>query len=302
MVPEIRRFGKWLRRKNPQATTQVHYVSDLKLFFAWARKPTPAITLRDVDAYIEHAQGQGHAVATVNRRLAALRSFYHFLAIESDDAPANPVLPKRHFIRQGRRLPRDVEDADVEKLFAAIASPRDRAMFLLMVRCGLRVGEVRYLSLGDLYLQPTPGSLPRLWLRGKNGTERIAYLSAQALEAVLAWLAVRPAAKDQALFLNRFGHRLTVTGIQDRLACYCRRAGVWITCHQLRHTFGRHMVEARMPVTSLQRLLGHARIRTTQVYMHISDRQVQADYEAAMEQIGRRFAASGDPLPEGNGR
>jgi site-specific recombinase XerC len=113
------------------------------------------------------------------------------------------------------------------------------------------------------------------------------------LDAQLAWLAVRPAAEDQALFLNRFGHRFTVTGIQDRLAHYCRQAGVWITCHQLRHTFGRHMVEGRMPVTSLQRLLGHARIRTTQVYMHISDRQVQADYEAAMVQVGRRFAPEG---------
>jgi site-specific recombinase XerD len=293
MVPEVRRFGKWLRRKNPHSTTQVHYLNDLKLFFAWADKPPPAITLRDVDAYIEHAQGQGHAVATVNRRLAALRSFYHFLAVESDDAPANPVLPKRHFIRQGRRLPRDVEDADVDKLFAVITPARDRAMFLLMVRCGLRVGEVRNLSLGDLYLQPIPGSLPRLWLHGKNGSQRVAYLSAQTLDALLAWLAVRPAAEDQALFLNRFGQRFTVTGIQDRLAHYCRQAGVWITCHQLRHTFGRHMVEGRMPVTSLQRLLGHARIRTTQVYMHISDRQVQADYEAAMVQVGRRFAPEG---------
>jgi site-specific recombinase XerD len=181
MVPEVQRFGKWLRRRSPHATTQIHYLSDLKLFFAWADKPPQAITLRDVDAYIEYAQAQGHAVATVNRRLAAIRTFYHFLAIESDDAPANPVLPKRHFIRQGQRLPRDVEDADVEKLFAAITSLRDKAMFLLMVRCGLRVGEVRNLSLDDLYLQPTPGSpsaslrtsLPRLWLHGKNNSESL---------------------------------------------------------------------------------------------------------------------------------
>jgi site-specific recombinase XerD len=290
MLPEVQRFGKWLRRKNPQATTQVHYLSDLNHFFAWAAKPPQAITLREIDAYIEHAQGQGHAVATVNRRLAAIRTFYHFLAVESDDAPANPILPKRHFIHQGQRLPRDVQDADIERLFAAITSPRDRAMFLFMVRCGLRVGEVRNLSLADLYLQPTPGSLPRLWLHGKNGSERVAYLSAQALDALRDWLAVRPVVEDQALFLNRFGRRFTVTGIQDRLAHYCHQAGVWITCHQLRHTFGRHMVEARMPVTSLQRLLGHARIRTTQVYLHISDQQVQADYKAAMEQVSQRLA------------
>jgi len=297
MIPEIERFHKWLRRKSPHTVTHIHYTSDLKLFFAWADKPPTEVTLRDVDAYIEHCQTElGHAIATVNRRLAALRSFYHFLDIEADLAPPNPVLPKRHFIRQGRRLPRDVQDTDIEQLFAVIHSWRDRAIFLLMLRCGLRVGEARNLSLNDLYLQPTPGSLPRLWLRGKNGSQRVAYLSHQALTALNAWLDVRPDVEDAALFVNRFGGRLSVTGIQGRLAHYCRQANVWVTCHQLRHTFARHLVEAGMPVTSIQKLLGHVRLRTTQLYLHISDRQVQADYEAAMTEIDRRL------LPEGGGR
>lgn len=102
--------------------------------------------------------------------MAALSSFFRFLAVESADAPRNPVIPKRHFIRQGTRLPRDIPDPALEKLFAVITGPRDRAMFLLMLRCGLRVGEVRSLSLPDLYLEPSFGSLPRLWLHGvSNG-------------------------------------------------------------------------------------------------------------------------------------
>jgi site-specific recombinase XerD len=121
----------------------------------------------------------------------------------------------------------------------------------------------------------------------------VAYLSGQALAALQKWLAVRSDVQDSAVFLNRFGGRLTVTGIQDRLAHYCRQADVWITCHQLRHTFARHLVEAGMPVTSIQRLLGHVRLRTTEVYLHISDRQVQADYEAAMAQIGQRLSVNG---------
>jgi len=293
MIPEIARFGKWLRRRSPHATTPIHYVNDLELFFAWASKPPSAITIQDVDAYVEHCQAHGHATATINRRLAALRSFYHFLAVESEAAPANPVLPKRHFVRQGRRLPRDVQDADLARLFAGITDVRDRAMFLLMLRCGLRVGEVRNLELGDLYLQPAPGSLPRLWLHGKGDAQRVAYLSPQARRALLDWLAVRPASDDPAVFLNRFGARLTVTGIQARLAGYCDQAGLWITCHQLRHTFARHLVEAGVPVTSLQRLLGHARVRTTEAYLHVSDRQVQADYEAAMAQVSQRLVLEG---------
>jgi hypothetical protein len=129
-------------------------------------------------------------VATVNRRLAAIRTFYHFLQTETGDAPPNPVLPRRHVIRQGRRLPRDAKDADIERLFAAITSSRDQAVFLLMLRCGLRVGEVRNLSLDDLCLGP-------LQRRGSG-----------------------------AIFLNRLSCCLTVSDIQDGLASYCREAGV----------------------------------------------------------------------------
>ena len=202
-----------------------------------------------------------------------------------EHARVNPVRPKRHFIRQGQRLPRDVQDKDLEQLFAAIESERDRAMFLLMLRCGLRVGEVRNLALDDLYLYSIPGSLPRLWLRGKGDKERVVYLSSQALAALEAWLELRRDGNDRAVFVNRSGKRLTVTGIQLQLAAYCQRAGVWVTCHQFRHTFGRHMIEARVPVTTIQKLMGHAHLRTTEVYLHISDGQVQADYEAAMEQV-----------------
>ncbi len=293
MLPEITSFQKWLRLKAPYASTHIHYASDLRIFFTWLPKQPAKVTLRDVDAFIEHCQKNGHAVATINRRLAALRSFYHYLIMMDEDAPGNPVRPKRHFIRQGQRLPRDVQDNDLERLFATIKSPRDRAMFLLMLRCGLRVGEVRNLSMYDLYLHSIPSSLPRLWLQGKGGAERVVYLSTQALVSLQTWLEIRPHTNDQAVFLNRFGKRMTVTGIQDRLAKYSRQAGMWITCHQLRHTFGRHLVEARVPVTTIQKLLGHARLRTTQIYLHISDGQVQADYEAAMEHVMERISLDG---------
>lgn len=285
MLPEIESFASWLRRRSPQASTAVHYGSDLKLFFAWLNKPCTEVKVQDIDAFIEHCQREGRAIGTINRRLCALRSFYQFLTVQDEHAPRNPVIPKRHFIRRGGQLPRDVEDKTLEALFAVIHSPRDRAMFLLMLRCGLRVGEVRNLSLRDLYLDPASGSLPRLWLHGKGGYQRVAYLSSQALAALKVWLESRPQVRDEAVFVNRFGKRLSVTGIQDRLAGYCRKAGLWVTCHQFRHTFGRHLTEARVPITSMQRLFGHARLKSTEVYLHISDAQAQEDYRAAMIEI-----------------
>jgi site-specific recombinase XerD len=294
MLAEIAQFQQWLRRQSPHTSTHIHYTNDLELFFDWLGKAVAEVTPADIDAFIEHSQAEGHAIATVNRRLAAVRTFYRFLSLMAENAPRNPVIPPRHAIRQGRRLPRDVEDDEIETLFSVIDSPRDRAMFLLMLRCGLRVGEVRHLSLNDLYLQPSPGQLPRLWVRGKGDEQRVAYLSAQSLAALQDWLAVRPIVAAQAVFLNRIGRRLTVTGIQFILAGYCRQAEIWLTCHQLRHTFARHLVEAGVPVTTIQRLLGHARLRTTETYLHISDGQVQADYQAAITQLAERLALGGE--------
>src|SRR5262249_31422673 len=94
-----------------------------------ARPPPPQLDgLFSIES-IEDCRERGHSIATVNRRLAALGAFYHFLDLEADDAPACPVIPKRHFIHQGETLPRDVEDPQLERLFAVITQPRDRAMF-----------------------------------------------------------------------------------------------------------------------------------------------------------------------------
>jgi site-specific recombinase XerC len=221
----------------------------------------------------------------INRRLAALSSFYRFLALTFPTAPDNPIQAERHYIRRRERLPRDVQDPVLERLFAVITGPRDRTLFLLMLRCGLRVSEVRNLSLNDLYLEPNHGSLPRVWIHGKGGKQRVMYLSHQPLNALKMWLALRPKSQDQAVFLNRSGRRLSVTGIQNRLASYCRQVGVWVTCHQLRHTFGRHLTEQRVPVTTIQRLLGHTHLHTTELYLNIANVQLQEDYEHAMQAV-----------------
>jgi site-specific recombinase XerD len=286
MYFEVANFNQWLRCQYPQSITAVHYTSDVRLFFSWANKPPAHITIRDIDAYIAHCREQGHAVNTINRRLAALRAFYYFLQrITNTPQPPNPVIPRRHFIKQGHHLPRDVADPALDQLFAVITSPRDKAIFSLMLRCGLRVGEVHRLSLVDLDLEPTQGRLARLLIHGKGGKQRVVYLSPQALAALKEWLIVRPDSPDPAVFLNRFGCRLSVSGIQDRLAHYCREANLRLTCHQLRHTFGRHLTEAQVPITTIQQLLGHSQLKTTQGYTYLSNRQAQTEYDNAMTTI-----------------
>jgi len=291
MAIQIERFKNWLLRRSPHSATHIHYARDVALFFRWAKKPISDITLFDIDAYIAHCQDElDHVPATINRRLAAVRSLYEFLGLESDDAPPNPVIPKRHFVKQGRPLPRDAKEDDIERLFAVIRSTRDRAIFLLMLRCGLRVGEVHALSLNNLYLQPSPGSLPRLRVVGKQHNERVVFVSNDALTVLQRWLAERPRVASDALFVTSSGSRLKVNSIQVALIRYCRKAGVHISCHQFRHTFGRHLVEADVPITTIQRLLGHAHYSTTERYLHVSPNKLQADYEAAIDQVCQRLS------------
>jgi integrase len=162
-------------------------------------------------------------------RLIALRMFYDYLCYICEEGVANPVITQRHYIYQGHRLPRDIRQSEIEKLFTAIGDHlRDRTIFTLMLHTGMRVGEVINLRLADVYLSE-----------------------------------------------NRPPH----------LAKYCRQADIWITCHQLRHTFACRMIAAEVPVTSVQKMLGHTSIRTPQLYVNVADRQVEQDYHAGIQKV-----------------
>ena len=144
-----------------------------------------------------------HKPATINRRLAALHTFFEYLAsAEPDKAWPNPVNRRRHFVKQGRSLPRDASEAQVNALFAVIDDVRDRALFGLMVGAGLRVGEVVALLLDHLEAPPVAGQLARLRVVGKGRKERIAWVTPYWYEVLTHWLAVRPPAATNHLFLN----------------------------------------------------------------------------------------------------
>ncbi|HEY9708493.1 MAG TPA: tyrosine-type recombinase/integrase, partial [Oculatellaceae cyanobacterium] len=277
MHPELSQFRNWLKCQHPTSSASVHYSSDLALFFSFSKKPSSKITSIDVDRYISYSLQLGHRPSTINRRLSALRTFYYFLSIVCDSPTVCPVLP-RHRPRKSYPLPRDVNDSDIKTLFRHIDNLRDKAMFLLMLDCGMRVGEVRYLSLDDLHFEDPP----HLLIHGKGGKQRIAYLSPPSQDALQVWLASRPVIADRAAFISEHGKRLSVSGIQFVLRSYREQAGVHFTCHQLRHTFGRRMAEARLPLTSLQSLLGHKSVRTTQIYVHLSNGHLQAEYDKSI--------------------
>lgn len=285
MLPELVPYVAWLHRRFPGSATTWHYPNDLKLIHAWFEQPLALLRPTDVDAYIAHALNLGHAAITVTRRLAALASFFGFLELTLAAPPTCPVIWRRHGIRRPHRLPRDVSDATIAKVFTVIHRARDRAMFALMFACGLRLGEVRSLALCGLHLDPPPGLLPRLTVIGKGNVERSVFIASFALAALADWLRQRPRAESPAVFLTRTGDAFSATSIRRLLDRYCARAGVKFTCHQLRHAFARVLAERGVPVTTIQQLLGHRRLESTQVYLHVSDPVAMSFYDAAMQQV-----------------
>ncbi len=281
MLVEIESFVNWVRRRNSTARTWRDYGYDLAQFAAVAGDhPPAALTFHDVDRFVSQQAARGYQPATINRRLAAITALYTFLADE-DPTLVCPVLPHRHQLRQRRRLPRPVAEADLQRFFSVIHDARDHAMFLLMLRCGLRIAEVAQAQLTDLYLDETP---PRLLVHGKGNKERAAYLSAQVERALRRYLAERPTVADDHVFLSYQHAGLSTTAIHKRLMAYRGAAGVQLTAHQLRHTFANDLVRAAVPVTSIQKLLGHAWLETTQTYVAANDREVQADFYTASVQ------------------
>lgn len=279
----LQKFDQHLRRRSPNRSTPIHYVSDVRQFQQFCSKPWSEVTRADIDAFVDQGLELGWKPTTLQRRVAALKVFFDFCADESEqENRPNPVQPSRHAPRRGERLPRDLPDELVERLWLLINHPRDQLWFMLMLRAGLRVGEVVTLTRGDILAAATPTSPARLRVLGKGRKERTVYLTADAYAVLERWLELIPSAPDTPLLLNRRGQVMTVNGVQERLRHYTDKLGVPITCHQLRHTYARQLVEHEMPVTTLAKLMGHTALSTTQVYIAGADPQVRQAYQAAM--------------------
>ena len=291
----LRKFEENLKRRFPDRRTFKDYVSDVRQFMAMCSKEWREVSMQDIDAFVDQQRQNGLKASTVKRRSAALKTFFDFLAEESGDLNwMNPVRMKRHAGKQGRHLPRDLSDEAVGRVWGLITSQRDRAWFALMLRAGLRVGEVSSLKLEDILVGARENQPARLRVCGKGRKERIVLLVEDAYGVLQIWLQERPASLHPNVFLNeRDGRPLSENGIEYCLRIYARQAGLSVTPHQLRHTYAGQLTEAGMPVTSLGKLMGHAQISTTQIYTAGADPELAQAYQQAME----RLASAPLPLP-----
>ena len=267
-----------------------NYKTDLMGFFNFLKEKGVG-SLQEVDRhavrdYMGYLARQRIAKASIARKLSAIRSFYRYL-LREEIITTNPV-EETSSPKLDQRLPSFLTMEEVERLLNApdLSTPqgqRDRALLELLYASGLRVSELVSLTLGQVSFDTN-----EIRVLGKGSKERLVLMGEPAAEALRNYLEQGRAKllgekKSDALFLNRYGQRLTERQVQRMLQQYAKKAGIGkrVHPHLLRHTFATHLLDGGADLRVVQELLGHARLSSTQIYTHVTKSQAKKTYLSA---------------------
>ncbi len=286
MIRFIRKFVNYLEvEKNCSQHTLRCYRSDLLELASFLKEKGPKdVTHLDLRRFMADLKGRNCARRTVVRKLAAVRSFFKFLFREKlvkanpADSVFTPKLDRRlpEFLAQGRMV--DLVTAPIKK---NIAGFRDRAILEVLYSAGIRVSELVGLDCENVDL--IDGVIK---VRGKGKKERIALLGKEAQRAVRDYVQKRQVSwgdRPKALFLNKQGKRLSDRSVRRLIDKYVRQCGIEkkISPHSIRHSFATHMLNNGADLRSVQELLGHKNLSTTQIYTHLDTQKIKEIYMKA---------------------
>lgn len=279
----LRRFESFLRvEKNLSPRTRNAYTYDLSRFREFLVSKGGGdlrdVAPDDIKSYIHYlSEERGYRAATLARTISSIRVFFDFL-IDQELIEANPAVglqtPKRP-----QKLPVYLIESELKKLFNApdTATPlgvRDRTMLILMAFCGMRLQELVGLNLSDLEFESQT-----IKVFGKGSKERLIPMNPDVEMALRAWLALRETAPgEKAVFVNRFGHRLSGRMVEKIVDKYVLQAGISkenLSPHKLRHTFATMLHAREVDLVEIQALLGHSALSTTQIYTHTNAARLQ---------------------------
>jgi integrase/recombinase XerD len=298
--PAVDGFLALLAARRAQRTVDA-YRRDLADLAAYLGGPPTTAGAEEIEGWLADLRARGQAPSSIARRAAAARTFYRHLValgLREDNPAAEIDLPRRR-----RRLPRSLSLSEVERLIGAATgttprSLRDRALIELLYGGGLRVGEAVALERGDVDLE---ARLVRCV--GKGDKERVVPLGAQAVSALRRYLARGRPFLDRRhrpeIFLNAQGGALTRAGaflIVRRLAAKAGLDPERVHPHLLRHSFATHLLEGGADLRSVQEMLGHADLGTTEIYTHVSDRRRRDAYFEAHPHARRARGSGVRPL------
>jgi site-specific recombinase XerD len=257
-------------------------VSSFLIFYAdLGKNYLDEIVSSDIEAFIEHEQDRGLRATTIVTRIKQLWAFLRFLF--DQDIIDGRILKRKIKLKVPEFLPRAIAPGDVRKILGAIHDIRDRALILVLLRTGMRIGELLGLKMIDLDVHERK---ILLYEGEKNCLGRVVYLSDDALMAIKLWLSKRDPRKDYLFYGLKRG--LCYTSARNTFTRYLREAGLQhkgYTIHSLRHTFASELLNAGMRLECLQVLMGHHDIEITRRYGRLTDKSREEEYFRAMEII-----------------
>ena len=241
-----------------------------------------AVSRKDIEAFIEHEQDRGMKPMTVKGRLGLVKAFLRHLIEEG--VVRHEVLSKRIGVKVPDALPKAIAPEDVKALLSVIDNTRNRALVLMLLRTGMRIGELLALRIQDIDLKEQKVFIHEA---RKTGVGRVVYFSADAKEALLAWLAQKDPREDVLAYGRKY-ESITYAAAWLMFAKYLKKAGLLdkgYTLHCLRHTFASELLNAGMRLECLQPLLGHTSVEVTRRYARLTDKTREEEYFRAMALI-----------------
>jgi len=279
----LKKFLDYLSlQKNCSSNTLRGYRRDIFQFINFLKKNKinsfKSISYQDLLSYLGYLRNYGYSETTIGRKVASLKSFFKFLSARKI-IKSNPVAllssPKKP-----DRLPDFLTLEEVEKILNIPSeknwqSLRDKAILELLYSTGIRVGELTSLKIGDIdFFQEL------IKVKGKGKKERIVPIGRYALKALIEYIERRPNKKEKNVFLNKYGKPLSERSVERIIDKFSKKAGIGkkITPHTFRHTFATHMLDRGADLRTVQELLGHERITTTQIYTHLTVEKLKEFY------------------------
>jgi integrase/recombinase XerD len=242
------------------------------------------ITKRDIEAFIEHEQDRHLMLSTVRTKLHCVNAFLGY-AIDTGVVRAE-VLARRIRLKKPETLPRAMDPDDVKQFISGIDNPRDRAMIMVLLRTGMRIGELLNTKMNDLHLKDRKIDI----YEGENNRQgRVVYLSDDAMDALKAWLKIRDV-RPELLFFAQGRKSMAYSTARLIFEQYIEKAGLahkGYSLHALRHTFASELLNAGMRIECLQPLMGHTSLDVTRRYARLTDKTREEEYFRAMAIIER---------------
>jgi integrase/recombinase XerD len=292
----VEAYLRHLTRRNRRPRTLYSRWGAIVLFLGMirdsGRRRLEEITRRDMEAFIEHEQDRGNKITTIRTKLVSVQAFLRYLVEEG--IVSMDIFGRRIRLQLPERLPRAMDPDDLQKLLSVLEGSRDRAMIMVLLRTGMRIGELLNTRVTDVHIKERR---IEIYESEKNRLGRVVYLSDDAVIALRKWLKERNPREEYLVYTRMSTDTMSYSTARTIFQRYIVKAGLadkGYSLHTLRHTFATEFLNAGMRLECLQALLGHRSIEETRRYARLTDKTREEEYFRAMSSIERRGSDGND--------